>query len=62
MTAIAAEFVSYKHIITRKAFQIVLEVPEERQSEVFAVLGYPNSSQSLQCAVARIKPSEEGTS
>ena len=54
MTAIDAEFVNYKHIPTRKAFQIVLEVNEERQREVFECLGYPITGQSMRVAVTRL--------
>lgn len=54
MSAIKAVFVNHKRIETRKAFQIILEVPEEQQKEVFDTLGYPNSSNSIWVAVARL--------
>ncbi len=54
MTAIKAVFVNHKRIASRKAFQIILEVPEEEQREVFNVLGYPNSSESIWMGVARL--------
>jgi len=54
MSAIEAIFHSYKHIPTRKAFQITLEVPEERTAEVFSILGYPTSDSSLYVAVTRL--------
>lgn len=56
---IQAVFANHKRIASRKAFQIVLEVPEEAQSQVFAALGYPNSSESIWCAVVRLKEPEE---
>ncbi len=54
MTAISAVFVNHKRIASRKAFQIILEVPEEEQKKVFDVLGYPNSSKSIWVGVARL--------
>lgn len=51
---IKAVFVNHKRIETRKAFQIILEVPEENQRQVFDALGYPNSSKSIWVAVARL--------
>lgn len=60
MTAISAVFHGYKPIPTRKAFQIILEVPEENTAEVFATLGIPNSSSAIWVGVARMhKPEEE---
>lgn len=51
---IKAVFVNHKRIETRKAFQIILETPEEMQKEVFDALGYPNSSKSIWVAVVRL--------
>lgn len=51
---IKAVFVNHKRIETRKAFQIILEVPEEEQKLVFDALGYPNSSKSIWVAVVRL--------
>lgn len=59
MSAIKAVFVNHKRIPTRKAMQIILEVPEEQQKEVFDVLGYPNSSGSIWVGVARLQENEE---
>ncbi len=58
MSAIEFEFVTYKHVPTRKAFQITLEIQEEAQAEVFETLGYPTSGESLYVAVARLKSPE----
>lgn len=55
MNAIKAVFVNHKRIPTRKAMQLILEVPEEQQKEVFDVLGYPNSSMCIWVAVARLE-------
>jgi hypothetical protein len=59
MDAIKAVFANHKRIPTRKAFQIILEVPEEQQKEVFDVLGYPNSSSTIWVGVARLAIEEE---
>lgn len=59
MSAIKAVYHGYKPIPTRKAFQIILEVPEEAQAEVFATLGYPISGQDIWVAVARLQVPEE---
>jgi hypothetical protein len=61
MTAIQAVFVNHKRIPSRKVMQIILEVPEEHQRNVFDVLGYPNSSMSLWVGVARMYPPESET-
>ncbi len=54
-SAIRAVFINHKRLPSRKAFQIILEVPEEQQSQVFEALGYPNSSESIWVGVARLK-------
>jgi hypothetical protein len=54
MSAIKAVLVNYKRIPSRKAFQIILEVPEEEQKQVHDVLGYPTSGESLWVGVAKI--------
>lgn len=55
MNAIKAVFANHKRVETRKAFQIILEVPEEQQKEVFDTLGYPNSSKSIWVGIARLE-------
>ncbi len=59
MNAISAVFVNHKRLPSRKAFQLILEVPEEQQKHVFDVLGYPNSSSSLWVGVAPLKEQED---
>lgn len=59
MTAIGAVFHGYKRIPTRKAFQIILEVPEENTAHVFDTLGIPNSSLDIWVAVARLEKEPE---
>ena len=52
--AISAVFHSCKHIPTRKAFQIILEIAEERAAEAFAVLGSPSQDGGTWVAVAKL--------
>lgn len=54
MTAIDAVFVNTKRIASRKAYQIILEVPEEVQDEVHRILGWPKSDGSVWVGVARL--------
>lgn len=61
MTAIQAELVNYKRIPSRKAFQIILEVPEEHQRLVHDALGYPISGESLWVGLVRITPKKESS-
>jgi hypothetical protein len=61
MSAIKAVFVNHKRLPSRKAFQIILEVPEEQQKQVFDVLGYPNSDTSIWVGVARLQEQEDET-
>lgn len=58
MTAIKAEFANFKRIASRKVCQIILEVPEEHTKQVFDILGYPNSSESIWVGVARLQEPE----
>ncbi len=51
---IRATFETYKHVPTRKALQIILEVPAEGQAAVFKALGYPDPQNSVWVAVARL--------
>ena len=46
MTAIKADYRTYKHIPTRSCVQLIIEVPEEAFPNVCAVLGYPITRES----------------
>lgn len=61
MTAISAVFHAYKHIPTRKTFQIILEIPEEKTAEVFSILGIPSSSSDIWVGVARLEKEPDST-
>lgn len=52
MSAISAVFTNTKRIASRKAYQVILEVPEEHQSEVHKILGWPKSDGSVWVGVA----------
>lgn len=54
MSAISAVFVNTKRIASRKAYQIILEVPEEKQDEVHKILGWPKSDESVWVGIARL--------
>lgn len=57
--AISGDFATYKHIQGRKVLQLVIEVPAEMASAVFAALGTPGSGEGIPVALARLaKPSE----
>jgi hypothetical protein len=58
-TAISAVYCNTKRVASRKAYQLVFEVPEENQALVHQVLGYPNSSESIWVAIARLNVNPE---
>lgn len=53
--AIDATFADYRTVKTRKVLQLILEVPIERQAEVFEILGFPMPDNPPWLAVARLK-------
>jgi hypothetical protein len=54
--AISGDFATYKHVQGRKMLQLVIEVPAEMASAVFAALGTPGSGEAIPVALARLKP------
>lgn len=52
--AISGVFADYRLVKTRGVLQLVIEVPVERQAEVFEALGYPMPGEEKPVAVARI--------
>jgi hypothetical protein len=50
--AIAADFVTFRHVQGRKVLQVVCEVPVEEMGKVFDVLGTPSTGESLWIALA----------
>lgn len=52
MNAISGEYTSFKHIKTRKAVVLEIEVPEENFTQVIEVLGMPIGGQSKPVGVA----------
>ncbi len=56
---IKACFSNYRTVPTRKSLQIILEVPLERQAEVFEALGYPMPDTDIWVVVARLNAADE---
>lgn len=54
-TVIDATFSDYRTVKSRSVLQLILEVPIERQADVFAALGFPMPSAPVWCAVVRLK-------
>ncbi len=52
--AIEASFADYRTVKSRGVLQLIMEVPIERQADVFAALGYPMPHEGIHCAVARL--------
>lgn len=52
--AISGDFATYKHVQGRKMLQLVIEVPAEMASAVFAALGTPGSGEAIPVALARL--------
>lgn len=55
MSAIKAEYINFKNVLSRKAFQIILEVPAEAAPEVLKTLGMPTAHESKWVGVALLK-------
>lgn len=54
-SAIAATFVDYRRIKTRKVHQVIFEVASETWPEVYAALGEPNIESSEWFAIAKMR-------
>ena len=59
MSAIKAEYVNFKNVMSRKVLQIILEVPIEQAPEVFQVLGMPANHESKYVGIALINPESD---
>lgn len=57
--AISGDFATYKHVQGRKIMQLVIEVPAEMASAVFAALGTPGSGEAIPVALARLTAAPE---
>ena len=53
--AFHATFHNTRNILGRKQMQVILEVPMERASEVYDILGYPDPHNPKDVAVALLK-------
>lgn len=58
---IAGDFSTFRHVQGRKVLQLIIEVPAESASQVFATFGYPGSGSSIPVAIARLveKPKDD---
>ena len=52
MSVIQADYRTFKHIPSRKCYQLIMEVPEELFPEVCRVLYYPATGESNPVAIA----------
>lgn len=59
--ALQADFADYKRIKSRKIFQIIMEVPIEREMEVLKTLGTPNVETGNPVAIAKLNPAAGST-
>lgn len=53
--AISGDFATYRHVQGRKVLQLVIEVPAEMASAVFAALGTPGAGEGIPVALARLQ-------
>lgn len=51
----SADFVTFKHLPSRRVFQIVCEVPIEQANDVLKMLGMPNAETGTPVAIARLE-------
>ena len=54
--AIQADFVNFKHLMTRNVIQLVFEVPAEAIQHALDVLGMPNTETGAPVVIARLVP------
>ena len=59
--AISGDFCTFRHVQGRKVLQIVIEVPAEAASAVFATLGMPGSGAGIPVGIARLVAAPEPT-
>jgi hypothetical protein len=57
--ALQADFVSFKHLMTRKVIQLTFEVPAEAIQHALDVLGLPNTETGAPVVIARLVPEAE---
>lgn len=56
LPAISGEFSTFKHVATRKVYQLIIEIPSEAAQTMFATLGTPGGSEQITVGIARIDP------
>lgn len=52
--AISGEFSTFKHVPTRKVYQLIIEIPSEAAEAMFATLGTPGGSEQITVGIARV--------
>ena len=52
MSAIQSDYRTFKHIPSRKCYQLIMEIPEEEFANVCNVLGYPKTGENTYVAIA----------
>lgn len=52
MSAIQSDYRTFKHIPSRKCYQLIMEVPEEEFANVCNVLGYPRTGENTFVGIA----------
>ncbi len=52
MSAIQADYRTFKHIPSRKCYQLIMEVPEESFPNVCGILGYPATGENTFVGIA----------
>lgn len=53
---ISGDLTTFKHVPTRKVYQLIVEIPAEAASAAFATLGMPGAVSQIPVAVARLDP------
>jgi hypothetical protein len=51
---ISGDLTTFKHVPTRKVYQLIVEIPAEAASAAFATLGMPGTVSQIPVAVARL--------
>ena len=52
MSAIQSDYRTFKHIPSRKCYQLIMEIPEEEFANVCQVLGYPRTGENTYVGIA----------
>lgn len=53
---ISGDLTTFKHVPTRKVYQLIVEIPAEAAQAALATLGMPGTVEQIPVAVARLNP------